>query len=163
MASTRSTRHKGNLSRHTPTNRKYLVLLDYDHEDSKFGEIILEEDKEGHDQEHDKLSVEDQQIEENNRRKPIVKTHFWSTVNPLRGLSEFFFIFRSNNNYVLKTNWCDFVEANKKVLKEKATIQVWSFRKDEQLCFVVVRVDEPVMNRTTLEEVSSAGGSLLIS
>ncbi|GKB25820.1 B3 domain-containing protein, DNA-binding pseudobarrel domain protein [Tanacetum coccineum] len=25
----------------------------------------------------------------------------------------------NNKNYVLKTNWCDFVEANKKVLKEK--------------------------------------------
>ncbi|GKA82129.1 B3 domain-containing protein, DNA-binding pseudobarrel domain protein [Tanacetum coccineum] len=47
-----------------------------------------------------------------------------------------------NKNYVLKTNWCDFVEANKMVLKERATIQVWSFRKDEQLCFAVVRVDE---------------------
>ncbi|GJX32383.1 hypothetical protein Tco_0242238 [Tanacetum coccineum] len=63
----------------------------------------------------------------------------------------------------LKINWVDFVEANKKVLKEKATIQVWSFRKDEQLCFAVVCVDEPVINRMTLEEASSAGGSLLIS
>ncbi|GKD59848.1 B3 domain-containing protein, DNA-binding pseudobarrel domain protein [Tanacetum coccineum] len=35
--------------------------------------------------------------------------------------------------------------------------------KDEQLCFAVVRVDEPVVNRTTLEEASSAGGSSLIS
>ncbi|GJY87029.1 ribonuclease H-like domain-containing protein [Tanacetum coccineum] len=69
----------------------------------------------------------------------------------------------NTKNYVLKTNWCDFVEANKKVLKEKATIQVWSFRKDEQLCFAVVCVDEPVINRMTLEEASSAGGSLLIS
>ncbi|GJW40620.1 B3 domain-containing protein, DNA-binding pseudobarrel domain protein [Tanacetum coccineum] len=56
----------------------------------------------------------------------------------------------SSKNYVLKTNWCDFVEANKKVLKKKATIQVWSFRKDEQLCFAVVRVDEPVVNTTSL-------------
>ncbi|PWA62517.1 B3 domain-containing protein, DNA-binding pseudobarrel domain protein [Artemisia annua] len=69
---------------------------------------------------------------------------------------------KSSKNYVLKTNWCDFVEANKKVLKERATIQVWSFRKDGQLCFAVVCVDEPVVNRTTLEDASSVGGSLLI-
>ncbi|GKA49262.1 zinc finger, CCHC-type containing protein [Tanacetum coccineum] len=38
---------------------------DYDHEDSKFGEIILEEDKEGQDQEHDKLRLnENEDIED---------------------------------------------------------------------------------------------------
>ncbi|GKE01159.1 B3 domain-containing protein, DNA-binding pseudobarrel domain protein [Tanacetum coccineum] len=49
---------------------------------------------------------------------------------------------KNTKNYVLKTNWCDFVEANKMVLMERETIQVWSFRKDEQLCFALVRVDE---------------------
>ncbi|GJU35226.1 B3 domain-containing protein, DNA-binding pseudobarrel domain protein [Tanacetum coccineum] len=53
--------------------------------------------------------------------------------------------------YVLRTNWYDFVEANKMVLKELATLQVWSFRKDEQLCFAVVCVGDPVVNMTTLE------------
>ncbi|GJY99828.1 B3 domain-containing protein, DNA-binding pseudobarrel domain protein [Tanacetum coccineum] len=70
---------------------------------------------------------------------------------------------RNNKNYVLKTNWCDFVEANKKVLKERETIQVWSFSKDEQLCFAVVRVEEPMVNRMTLEDASYDGGSSLIS
>nr|GFA92197.1 hypothetical protein [Tanacetum cinerariifolium] len=46
-----------------------------------------------------------------------------------------------NKKYVLKTNWSDFVEVNKDVLKEGTAIQVWSFRKDEQLCFAVVCVD----------------------
>ncbi|PWA91058.1 hypothetical protein CTI12_AA094560 [Artemisia annua] len=45
-----------------------------------------------------------------------------------------------NKNYILKTNWSDFVEANKNVLKEGTAIQVWSFRKGEQLCFAVVSV-----------------------
>ncbi|PWA89052.1 B3 domain-containing protein, DNA-binding pseudobarrel domain protein [Artemisia annua] len=68
---------------------------------------------------------------------------------------------QSTKNYVLKTNWCDFVEANKKVLRERATIQVWSFRKDEQLCFAVACVDKPVVNRTSLEDASSSGSSLI--
>ncbi|GKA30324.1 B3 domain-containing protein, DNA-binding pseudobarrel domain protein [Tanacetum coccineum] len=46
-----------------------------------------------------------------------------------------------NKNYVLKTNWSDFVGVNKDVLKEGTAIQVWSFRNDEQLCFAVVCVD----------------------
>ncbi|GKA16452.1 zinc finger, CCHC-type containing protein [Tanacetum coccineum] len=75
-----STGNQRKSSKDTPTNKSIWFAKDYDHEDSKFGEIILEEDKEGHDQEHDKLSVEDQQIEENNGRKPRVKTHFWSTI-----------------------------------------------------------------------------------
>nr|GEV19327.1 hypothetical protein [Tanacetum cinerariifolium] len=49
----------------------------------------------------------------------------------------------STENYVLTTNWFNFVEENNNVLKEKTTIQVWSFRKDEELCFGVVCVDEP--------------------
>ncbi|GJS26995.1 B3 domain-containing protein, DNA-binding pseudobarrel domain protein [Tanacetum coccineum] len=47
----------------------------------------------------------------------------------------------NNKNYVLKNNWSDFVEANKNVLEEGTIIQVWSFRKDKQLCFAVVCVD----------------------
>nr|GEV34840.1 hypothetical protein [Tanacetum cinerariifolium] len=49
----------------------------------------------------------------------------------------------STENYVLTTNWFNFVEENNNVLKEKTTIQVWSFRKDGKLCFGVVCVDEP--------------------
>ena len=64
-------------------------------------------------------------------------------------------------NYVLTSNWCDFVEENKNVLKENTTIQVWSFRKDEKLCFAVICVDKPVENTTLLKDASSAG-SLLI-
>ncbi|GKA65523.1 B3 domain-containing protein, DNA-binding pseudobarrel domain protein [Tanacetum coccineum] len=67
-------------------------------------------------------------------------------------------------NYVLKTNWYDFVQANKSVLKEKTTIQIWSFRKDGKLCFAVVCVDKPVVNTTLLEDASSAaaGSSLIL-
>ncbi|GJT20622.1 putative ribonuclease H-like domain-containing protein [Tanacetum coccineum] len=70
MASTSFNKTQRKSSKDTPTNKSIWFAKDYDHEDSKFGKIILEEDKEGHDQEHDKLSVEDQQIEENNGRKP---------------------------------------------------------------------------------------------
>ncbi|PWA91057.1 hypothetical protein CTI12_AA094550 [Artemisia annua] len=65
-------------------------------------------------------------------------------------------------NYVLKTNWSDFVMANKNVLKENKTIQVWSFRKNEKLCFAVVRVDNPMVNTTLLEDASCAGSSLIL-
>ncbi|PWA92316.1 hypothetical protein CTI12_AA079790 [Artemisia annua] len=64
-------------------------------------------------------------------------------------------------NYVLTTNWWDFVEANKNILKEKTTIQVWSFRKDRKLCFAVVCVDKLVVNTTLPEDASSAGSSLI--
>ncbi|PWA18262.1 hypothetical protein CTI12_AA630150 [Artemisia annua] len=67
----------------------------------------------------------------------------------------------NNMNYVLKNNWSDFVEANKNVLKEGTAIQVWSFRKGEQLCFAVVCVDKPMVNTTSLEDASSAGSSLI--
>ncbi|GJQ93700.1 hypothetical protein Tco_0004839 [Tanacetum coccineum] len=70
MASTSFNKTQRKSSKDTPTNKSIWFAKDYDHEDSKFGEIILEKDKEGHDQEHDKLCVEDQQIEENNQRKP---------------------------------------------------------------------------------------------
>ncbi|GJY64326.1 hypothetical protein Tco_0465786 [Tanacetum coccineum] len=70
MASTSFNKTQRKSSKDTPTNKSIWFAKDYDHEDSKFGEIILEEDKEEHNQEHDKLSVEDQQIEENNERKP---------------------------------------------------------------------------------------------
>nr|GEV39752.1 hypothetical protein [Tanacetum cinerariifolium]GEX13181.1 hypothetical protein [Tanacetum cinerariifolium] len=48
----------------------------------------------------------------------------------------------STENYVLTTNWFNFVEENKNVLKEKTTIQVWSFRKDRELCFGVTMVKD---------------------
>ncbi|PWA66434.1 pleiotropic drug resistance 4 [Artemisia annua] len=77
-------------SKDTPTSESIWFAKDYDDEDSKFGEIILNKDEGGHDQEHetkcdyDKLSMEDQQVEENDvyneGRKPKVKTHFWSTI-----------------------------------------------------------------------------------
>lgn len=50
---------------------------------------------------------------------------------------------KKTKNYVLKTNWNKFVKDNKKYLKEKSKIQVWSFRKDEQLCFALAVVDKP--------------------
>ncbi|GKC33506.1 hypothetical protein Tco_1045890 [Tanacetum coccineum] len=79
MASTSFNKTQRKSSKDTPTNKSIWFAKDYDHEDSKFGEIILEEDKEGHDQEHDKLSVEDQQIEENNGRKPrVTKNLGWA-------------------------------------------------------------------------------------
>ncbi|GJY88742.1 zinc finger, CCHC-type containing protein [Tanacetum coccineum] len=80
MASTSFNKTQRKSSKDTPTNKSIWFAKDYDHEDSKFGEIILEEDKEGHDQDYDKLSMEDQQARENNERKPKVKTHFWSTI-----------------------------------------------------------------------------------
>ncbi|GKA16451.1 zinc finger, CCHC-type containing protein [Tanacetum coccineum] len=80
MASTSFNKTQRKSSKDTPTNKSIWFAKDCDHEASKFREIILEKDKEGHDKEHDKLSVEDQQIEENNGRKPRVKTHFWSTI-----------------------------------------------------------------------------------
>ncbi|GKC33246.1 hypothetical protein Tco_1040540 [Tanacetum coccineum] len=90
MASTSFNKTQRKSSKDTPTNKSIWFANDYDHQDSKFGEIILEEDKEGHDQEHDKLSVEDQQIEENNGRKSRVKTHFWSAIISkwFKGLNE---------------------------------------------------------------------------
>ncbi|GKA52407.1 zinc finger, CCHC-type containing protein [Tanacetum coccineum] len=80
MASTSFNKTQRKSSKDTPTNKSIWFAKDYDHEDSKFGEIILEEDEGGHDQDYDKLSMEDQQVEENKGRKPKVKTHFWSTI-----------------------------------------------------------------------------------
>nr|GEX47481.1 zinc finger, CCHC-type [Tanacetum cinerariifolium] len=80
MASTSFNKTQRKSSKDTPTNKSIWFAKDYDHEDSKFEEIILKEDKEGHDQDCDKLSMEYQQVKENNERKPEVKTHFWSTI-----------------------------------------------------------------------------------
>nr|GEZ70920.1 zinc finger, CCHC-type [Tanacetum cinerariifolium] len=80
MASTGFNKTQRKSNKDTPTNKSIWFTKDYDHEDSKFGEIILEEDKEGHDQDYDKLSMEGQQSKGNNGRKPRVKTHFWSTI-----------------------------------------------------------------------------------
>ncbi|GJS33129.1 zinc finger, CCHC-type containing protein [Tanacetum coccineum] len=55
MASTSFNKTQKKSSKDTPTNKSIWFAKDYDHEDSKFGEIILEEDKEGHDQDYDKL------------------------------------------------------------------------------------------------------------
>nr|GEU29444.1 B3 domain-containing protein, DNA-binding pseudobarrel domain protein [Tanacetum cinerariifolium]GEY57322.1 B3 domain-containing protein, DNA-binding pseudobarrel domain protein [Tanacetum cinerariifolium] len=68
-----------------------------------------------------------------------------------------------NHNYVLNTNWCNFVEANRKVLKVNTTIQVWSFRQDEQLCFAILCVDKPVVQTTSVEYSSSTSSSSLNS
>lgn len=46
-------------------------------------------------------------------------------------------------NFVLKTKWNQFVEENKDYLKQLSKIQVWSFRKDQQLCFALAVVDGP--------------------
>ncbi|GJS57267.1 zinc finger, CCHC-type containing protein [Tanacetum coccineum] len=80
MASTSFNKTQRKSSKDTPTYESIRFSKDYDDKDSKFGESILEEDEGGHDQDYNKLSEEDQQVEENNRRKPRVKTHFWSTI-----------------------------------------------------------------------------------
>ncbi|KAI3719955.1 hypothetical protein L6452_20861 [Arctium lappa] len=41
-------------------------------------------------------------------------------------------------NYVLRTGWNQFVESNSEDLKEHRKVQVWSFRRDQQLCFALV-------------------------
>ncbi|GKA91105.1 hypothetical protein Tco_0812975 [Tanacetum coccineum] len=65
MASTSFNKTQRKSSKDTPTNKSIWFAKDYNHEDSKFGEIILEEDKEGHDQEHDKLRLnENEDIED---------------------------------------------------------------------------------------------------
>ncbi|GJZ52755.1 zinc finger, CCHC-type containing protein, partial [Tanacetum coccineum] len=55
MASTSFNKTQRKSSKDTPTNKSIWFAKDYDHEDSKFGEIILEEDEGGHDQDYDKL------------------------------------------------------------------------------------------------------------
>nr|GEY06520.1 hypothetical protein [Tanacetum cinerariifolium] len=52
-------------------------------------------------------------------------------------------------NYVLITNWNHFVADNIKDLKEFSKIQLWSFRKDQQLCFALAVVETPdvVLNK----------------
>ncbi|GJY56302.1 B3 domain-containing protein, DNA-binding pseudobarrel domain protein [Tanacetum coccineum] len=47
------------------------------------------------------------------------------------------------SNLVLKSKWKQFVEENKDYLKELSMIQIWSFRKDQQLCFALAVVDRP--------------------
>ncbi|KAI3497944.1 hypothetical protein L2E82_13948 [Cichorium intybus] len=50
----------------------------------------------------------------------------------------------STDNYVLKTNWNNFVKKNEEDLKKDRMIQVWSFRREEQLRFAIAcleRVD----------------------
>ncbi|GJU78145.1 B3 domain-containing protein, DNA-binding pseudobarrel domain protein [Tanacetum coccineum] len=49
----------------------------------------------------------------------------------------------NTRNLVLKTNWYRFVEDNKEHLKELSKIQLWSFRKDQQLCFAIAVVARP--------------------
>nr|GFA95801.1 B3 domain-containing protein, DNA-binding pseudobarrel domain protein [Tanacetum cinerariifolium] len=47
------------------------------------------------------------------------------------------------SNLVLTSKWKQFVEENKDYLKELSMIQIWSFRKDQQLCFALAVVDRP--------------------
>ncbi|XP_024987866.1 B3 domain-containing protein At2g31420-like [Cynara cardunculus var. scolymus] len=47
---------------------------------------------------------------------------------------------KSTSNYVLKTNWNQFVEKNKEYLTANTTVQVWSFRREEKLCFAIACV-----------------------
>nr|GFA11081.1 hypothetical protein [Tanacetum cinerariifolium] len=49
----------------------------------------------------------------------------------------------NTKNLVLKTNWYRFVEDNKEHVKELSKIQLWSFRKDQQLCFAIAVVARP--------------------
>ncbi|GJU46721.1 zinc finger, CCHC-type containing protein [Tanacetum coccineum] len=80
MTSTSFNKTQRKSSKDTPTYESIRFSKDYDDKDSKFGEIILEEDKERLDQDYDKPSMEDQLIKENNERKPKVKTRFWSII-----------------------------------------------------------------------------------
>ncbi|PWA19998.1 hypothetical protein CTI12_AA629780 [Artemisia annua] len=50
---------------------------------------------------------------------------------------------KKTHNLVLKTNWYHFVKENKEHLKELSKIQVWSFRKNQQLCFALAVVARP--------------------
>lgn len=49
----------------------------------------------------------------------------------------------STQSYILKTNWSGFVKDNEEDLKENSIIQVWSFRKDQQLCLALAVVERP--------------------
>nr|GFA57794.1 B3 domain-containing protein, DNA-binding pseudobarrel domain protein [Tanacetum cinerariifolium] len=50
------------------------------------------------------------------------------------------------SNLVLTSKWNQFVEENKDYLKELSMIQIWSFRKDQQLCFALVVIDRPPLH-----------------
>ncbi|PWA37504.1 hypothetical protein CTI12_AA589940 [Artemisia annua] len=52
----------------------------------------------------------------------------------------------STKNYVLMSNWKIVLEENNDYLKHQATIQVWSFRVDQQLCFALAVVERPMAN-----------------
>ena len=52
----------------------------------------------------------------------------------------------STKNYVLMNKWNNFVEENKDYLKHLSTIQLWSFRVDQQLCFALAVVNRPMAN-----------------
>nr|GEW14535.1 B3 domain-containing protein, DNA-binding pseudobarrel domain protein [Tanacetum cinerariifolium] len=47
------------------------------------------------------------------------------------------------SNLVLTSKWKQFVEENKDYLNELSMIQIWSFRKEQQLCFALAVVDRP--------------------
>ena len=49
-------------------------------------------------------------------------------------------------SYVLMNNWKNFLEENKDYLKHLSTIQLWSFRVDQQLCFALAVVNRPMAN-----------------
>ncbi|KAJ9563732.1 hypothetical protein OSB04_008892 [Centaurea solstitialis] len=46
----------------------------------------------------------------------------------------------TTSNYVLRTNWNRFVDDNREELAVNTRVQVWSFRKDEKLCFALACV-----------------------
>nr|GEX94658.1 hypothetical protein [Tanacetum cinerariifolium] len=50
------------------------------------------------------------------------------------------------NNYVLMKKWNNFIVENKDYLKQLSTIQLWSFRVDQQLCFALAVVESPKAN-----------------
>ncbi|KAL7604678.1 hypothetical protein Lser_V15G15213 [Lactuca serriola] len=51
---------------------------------------------------------------------------------------------KTTSNYVLKTEWNRFVKANEKDLEINKTIQVWSFRREEKLCFAIACLERDV-------------------
>nr|GEX47791.1 hypothetical protein [Tanacetum cinerariifolium] len=58
------------------------------------------------------------------------------------------------SNLVLTSKWKQFMEENKDYLKELSMIQIWSFRKDQQLCFALAVVDRPPLCLTVSNRIA---------
>nr|GEY61715.1 B3 domain-containing protein, DNA-binding pseudobarrel domain protein [Tanacetum cinerariifolium] len=58
------------------------------------------------------------------------------------------------SNLVLTSKWKQFMEENKDYLKELSMIQIWSFPKDQQLCFALAVVDRPPLCLTASNRIA---------